>query len=262
MSRIACFGDNCVDYYEQSEETYYGGNPVNVAVYTRRLGNEASYIGVVGNDRFGEGMLQALREKGVDVSHVQQKEGSTALTYVQISDGDRIFGDYIEGVMSDYRLRDEDIHFIAKHDLAITGLWGHCEKDLPSLREKGIKIAFDSSDRPEDPVSLQALPYVDIFFFSDDNHPDEELESILQEIAKKGPKIVVATRGAKGSVAYAQSAFIYQGIREVKIADTMGAGDSFIAGFLNAYLKGSSLKECMEAGADCSAVTLSYYGAW
>ena len=40
MKRIGCVGDNCVDHYRQTGEDHFGGNPVNVAVYTRRLGGE------------------------------------------------------------------------------------------------------------------------------------------------------------------------------------------------------------------------------
>ena len=45
--KIAAVGDNCVDAYDQTGEAFPGGNPVNVAVYTVRLGGEASYTGVV-----------------------------------------------------------------------------------------------------------------------------------------------------------------------------------------------------------------------
>lgn len=40
MKRIACIGDNCIDYYDDSGVAYPGGNPVNVAVYTLRLGGK------------------------------------------------------------------------------------------------------------------------------------------------------------------------------------------------------------------------------
>ena len=46
--RVAAIGDNCIDYYDSLNESYPGGNPVNVAVYIKRLGGESSYTGAVG----------------------------------------------------------------------------------------------------------------------------------------------------------------------------------------------------------------------
>lgn len=71
MIKIACAGDNCVDYYDNTGESFPGGNPVNVSVYVRRLGGQSAYLGAVGTDDFGKQMCAALQEKGVDVSHVQ-----------------------------------------------------------------------------------------------------------------------------------------------------------------------------------------------
>ena len=67
MKRIGCVGDNCVDHYRQTGEDHFGGNPVNVAVYTRRLGDGISYVGAVGTDGRGAALLDALRGRGVDV---------------------------------------------------------------------------------------------------------------------------------------------------------------------------------------------------
>ena len=50
MIKIACVGDNCVDFYDNTNEAFPGGNPVNVAVYVRRLGGESAYLGAVGTD--------------------------------------------------------------------------------------------------------------------------------------------------------------------------------------------------------------------
>ena len=112
MKRIGCVGDNCVDHYRQTGEDHFGGNPVNVAVYTRRLGGGISYVGAVGTDGRGAALLDALRGRGVDVSHVHVDEGSTAVTYVEHINGDRVFGDYDEGVMARFALTEEDIAFL------------------------------------------------------------------------------------------------------------------------------------------------------
>lgn len=93
--KLAAVGSNCIDYYENMEggKAYPGGGPVNMAVYTVRLGGEASYIGPVGNDSYGSIMREAIGQKGVNLSRLQVKEGRTAVSQVTLTDGERVFGD-------------------------------------------------------------------------------------------------------------------------------------------------------------------------
>ena len=165
--RVAAIGDNCIDYYDSLNESYPGGNPVNVAVYIKRLGGESSYTGAVGTDSFGKIMISAIQNKGVDTSHVQVLDGKTAVTHVDIVDGDRVFGKYEEGVLADFKLRGQDISFIKKHDLAVTGIWGMIEDELP-LISKEIPVAFDFANKFANPIVEKAIPYVTYAFFSFD----------------------------------------------------------------------------------------------
>ncbi len=263
MIKIACVGDNCVDYYDDTKEAFPGGNPVNVAVYIKRLGGDSSYIGAVGNDEYGKLISDSLAAKGVDVSRIKTLEGSTALSHVTRVDGDRVFGDYEEGVMADFKLNESDIDYLSSFDLVVTGLWGRTENYLKEIHDKGIPVAFDGAERPFDEAGLIALPSVDIAFFSDDKATDGEIKSKILEVAAKGPKIVVATRGSIGSMAYDGEKFYECGIVKLdQVVDTMGAGDSFIAGFLLSWLKKKPILECMQDGAKNSAITIGYNGAW
>lgn len=267
MIRIACMGDNCTDYYDETGEAYFGGNPLNVAVYLCRLGCEASYLGAVGTDEFGRQMREAAAGHGVDLSHLQVREGSTAVTHVTIRGGERILGDYDEGVMADFSLREEDYAFIRQHDFAVSGLWGHCEGALARIREGGTRIAFDCADRPDDPAAVTAAAHTDLLFFSDDIRGEKELEAKMAELYRRlpqtaSPRLVIATRGEKGSVVFDGTAYEYFGIIPCTVVDTMGAGDSYIAGFVSAFAGGASIAECMRRGAETSAVTLGYAGAW
>jgi len=119
--KLAAIGDNCMDVYSTGE-AFPGGNPVNVAVYYARLGGEASYTGVVGTDAYGTRMKSAIASKGVDVSHVLSAEGKTAVTHVELVNGDRVFGDYDEGVLADFRPTPQQLDFVCGHDLVITAL--------------------------------------------------------------------------------------------------------------------------------------------
>ena len=164
--------------------------------------------------------------------------------------------------MADFKLDAEDIDFLSSYDMVVSGLWGMIENDLPVLKEKGAIVAFDFATRPDDPVSVKAIPYVDYGFFADDDKDEEELKKMLIDLHAKGPKVMVVTRGEKGSMAYDGEKFYYGGIVPCEVVDTMGAGDSFIAGFLYAICAGKGIQEAMADGAANSSVTIAYSGAW
>lgn len=261
--KIAAVGDNCIDVYDKTGEVYPGGNPVNVAVYTVRLGGKASYTGVVGNDDYGTLMKTAIAGKGVDVSHLKTLPGTTAVTHVEIVNGERVLGDYDEGVMADFSLTEEDISFLASHDLVVSGLWGMIEKDLPAIKAAGVKVAFDFATEYEGEILDTAVPYVDYAFSAwDESAGEEEIRSFMKKIKEKGAGMVIVTRGVKGSIAYDGKDFTTFGIIPCEVVDTMGAGDSYIAGFLMGILEGKPIKECMKKGAANSSVTIAYQGAW
>ncbi len=260
--KIATVGDNCMDVYENLNQAFPGGNPVNVAVYFIRLGGKASYTGVVGNDTYGEIMLEALNGKEVDTSHLRVLQGKTAITKVELIDGERVFGDYNEGVLTQFKLSEKDIEFLCSHDMVVTGLWGMIENDLYKIKAKGTPIAFDFATKLEDPVIEKAIYDVDYAFFAYDEGDNEFIREYMKKMHAKGPKLIVVTLGEKGSICYNGKEFLTFGIVPCKLEDSMGAGDSYIAGFLRGILLGDELRECMQMGAENATITLQYRGAW
>ena len=90
----------------------------------------------------------------------------------------------------------------------------------------------------------------------------EQLKEFMKAMQQKGPKVIIATLGKNGSIGYDGNSWYRFGIIECKVVDTMGAGDSFIAGFLYGILNGLNVQDSMEAGAQNSAITIGYQGAW
>lgn len=260
--RIATVGDNCMDVYDKEGKAYPGGNPINVAVYVKRLGGDSCYIGAVGTDPYGQVMIDAIKGKDVDVSHIKVLEGNTAVTHVEIIDGDRVFGDYEEGVMADFKIDADDVEFLCGYDLVVSGIWGMVEKELPLIKEKGVPVAFDFATEKDHPVIDTAIPYVDYAFFADDATSEEEIKEFMKTIHARGPKVVTVTRGGEGSISYDGENFYKFGIVPCEVVDTMGAGDSFIAGFLYSICAGKTIPEAMADGAANSSVTIAYSGAW
>lgn len=260
--RIATVGDNCMDVYDNLGKACPGGNPVNVAVYIVRMGGTASYTGIVGTDEYGEMMVDAIAAKGVDVSHVRTEKGATALTHVELVNGERIMGDYEEGVMENFTLRPEDVDFLGSHEFVVSALWGNAQGYFGAIRARGAKIAYDAAVRPWDPAAQEALPNVDYLFYSVDGGDTPENRKRMIDLHAQGPSLVVATMGERGSLAYDGEKFIRGDIVPCDIVDTMGAGDSYIAGFVKGLAEGKEISECMKMGAECASVTIGYFGAW
>ena len=259
--KIAAVGDNSTDVYLEQGETYPGGNTVNVAVNLIRLGGEASYVGFIGTDEYGAKLKKALAAKGVDISHLSNKTGTSPYTEITLDNGNRVFGKYDEGVMEHFYLSEEDKAFICGHDLLHTSVWSRIENDLKELGECGALISFDFSDQPQHECVDIAMPYVNYAFFSF-QQDSPELREFMQKCWNKGPKYVVATLGENGSLGFDGSVFVEQGIIDVPVVDTMGCGDSFIAGFLYGVLQGLDLKSCLESGAQSAAVTIQVNCGW
>lgn len=262
MTRIVAVGDNCIDHYAALGAAHPGGNAVNVAVNTVRCGGNASYVGVVGDDPHGALLLDALRAEGVDTRHVRTAPGRTAVTEVTLVAGERVLGDYDEGVQAAFRLSPDDLAFAARHDLLTAGLWGHVEHDLAAARALGVPVAFDCATEPDHPVVDTALPSVDVLFFSADGPADDTLRDRMRALAGRGPRLVVATLGEHGSAAWSHGALETCPPDDVEVLDTMGAGDSYIAAFCWALVTGEPVSACMRAGTRSATRTLQLDGAW
>ena len=259
--KLATVGDNCIDFYEDIEKFFPGGNPVNVAVYFVRSGGKASYTGVVGDDNYGEIIINSLKQKNVDISYLRVLEGNTAVTKVKINNGERILGEYKEGVLADFELNQNDIDFLKSHDLIHTGIFGNMEKYLPEFEKGESKISFDFSNKFESEIVDKVIDYLDYAFFSYEKD-DRFIRNFMKKIYKRGPQYVVITLGSNGSLVYNGDEFFKYGIVEVEVVDTMGAGDSYIAGFLKGQLENKGIYKSMEMGAASASRTLKYSGAW
>lgn len=98
--RVIGFGDNVVDRYTNQRVMFPGGNAVNVAVYAKKMGMDAAYLGVFANDFMGDHIKHALNDVGVVIDHCITKEGVSGYCDVILEDGNRIFQEWNEGGIS------------------------------------------------------------------------------------------------------------------------------------------------------------------
>jgi fructoselysine 6-kinase len=260
--KIASIGDNCVDNYASLGRQSFGGNCVNVAVRVAKLGMEAAYVGALGDDETGKNFLAALKAQHLDTSHVKVLPGKTAVTQVELKNNDRVFGDYDAGVTKVYKPDAETIAWLSHFDVVHSALWGEVTDELPKIRKAGAPIAFDFCDKLDHELVAKVVPNGEIAYYSYDESDDAFIKDYMKKIHSKGPRLVVTTRGKRGSMAYDGKEFYYQDIIDCKVVDTMGAGDSYIGAYLTNWVKGKSVSECMLEATKVSTEVIQHEGAW
>ncbi len=259
--KVAVVGDNCIDVYKKLDRYYLTGNVVDTGIHLKQMGVELSMITTVGSDSYGEKMLEALSNEGIDISHVKQGNGPTAVTFMEINGTDRVHGDYIEGVLENIIFDDQDIDFAGKHDLVHSALWGKAEKVIPKIKKNGAVISFDFADRLDHPLVDELKNCVDIGFFSY-THRDAYIEDYLTKKVDNGMKTAVATLGENGSLCWDGSEFWYFEAIPCEVVNTVGAGDSFIAGFLYGVLQGEKCLDSMRRGTENASKVISMFEPW
>lgn len=260
--KAAMIGDNCIDFYERIGKKYPTGNAVDTGVNLQKLGVSTSIISTTGNDENGTWMIKTLKAEGLDISHLKIGNAPTAVTYMDMDGLDRVHGDYVEGVLENIVFDEKDIMFAAQHDIVHSALWGKAEKVLPAIHNKGAKISFDYADRLDHELVNTTLPFVDYGFFSYHKSRDTFIEDYLKDKVARGMKIATATFGDKGSLSWDGTRFWDGNVFPAKVINTVGAGDSFIAGFLYGILNAYPIDRCLEIGARVASQVVAVFEPW
>lgn len=263
--RIVAIGDNCLDWYVDENRICPGGNALNVAVFSKRLGIDSAYVGQFGDDAGGELMLEALKKEGVDISHTRRVPGTSAYATIELIDGDRTFKGSSSGVVS-MKPSKADLQFASTADIVHTGAHSFMETSLPRLSQVS-SISFDFTTRPYE-YCEPLLKHVTFASFSRAKFSASEVERLIENAHALGVRDVYVTQGEAGSWNSDGNRIHHQpAARVAKIVDTMGAGDSYIAAMLKGRVTGLSIEESaarasLEAAAICTITgAIGYCGS-
>ncbi|WP_050184003.1 fructoselysine 6-kinase [Domibacillus robiginosus] len=259
--QVVTVGDNCIDDYEDLQTYYPTGNSVDVAIHLKQLGIPVSIVSVTGDDGYGNEMVELLENHLIDVTHFHQKPGKTAVTKMGMKGNDRVHLKYFEGVLSEFTLRQEDIEFISKHEIVHSSVWGKVDGHLQDFQAAGAMVMYDFSTKLEKKRAETILPMVDYAFFSYQDH-DDYIENYMKWAKKQGPQVVIVTLGSKGSLAFDGETFYKEGIVDVPVVNTVGAGDSFIAGYIRGVIEQKSISACLKSGASVAAQVVQIFAPY
>lgn len=267
--RVIGFGDNVVDRYTNQRVMFPGGNAVNFAVYAKRIGLDAAYLGVFGNDSIAEHIRCALEDLGICLEHCVVKEGESGYCDVILEGGDRVFQEWNEGGISTKEpmiLGERELSYLGEFDFIHSGCYANTERELPKLRDLKGLVCFDFSDDEEfkeEEYLKRVCPYIDFALFSCEDFTEEQMKEFGRHVVDLGAGYVLMTRGEKGQLFYDGKEFYTGAVHMVEAVDTMGAGDSFMTAFTMSLLQkgwtkekaptGEEIRESFETAADFSA---------
>ncbi len=263
---MIAIGDNVVDCYVDQGLYYPGGNAVNVAVHCRRAGfDHCAYIGVFGNDSFAEHIQWSLSQEQISFDrsrHLLAKSGQPRVNLTP--EGDRVFAggpkDTAQHIVR-LRLTEEDLAYVQGFDFVHTSCYSSLEPELAKIAAR-VPVSFDFSDFSAPDYLAAVCPHVRIAFFSGSHLPEADLERIIIAAHAMGTEIVGITLGGAGALLSQQGKRFRQSIIPTQVIDTMGAGDSFIAGFLTAHFHGAEMTEALRFAAGRAAATCTSSGAF
>jgi sugar/nucleoside kinase (ribokinase family) len=237
-----------------------GGSAAITACGAARLGLDTVLVAAVGHDPYGDFVTDAVSARGVDVAGVRRVEAPTGLTVI-LSRGDDRAILTSKGAMAVLSAADVDAGMLgrARHlHIASYFLLDGLRPGLPALvaaaRTAGVTVSLDPQDDPAGRWGSglpELLPHVDLLFVN-------ERESAALDAAEC--PLVVVKRGAHGALARtADGELSHPGVR-VDAVDATGAGDSFDAGFLAAWLGGAGVEEALALACACGALSTRALG--
>jgi sugar/nucleoside kinase (ribokinase family) len=243
-----------------------GGSAAITAHNLAALGNSVGFITIAAGDDLGKLCQAELRQSGVDLScSVALKQAQTGVTVLLQHEHRRHMFTYA-GATFQLAYSDLDLNYLAdaRHfHMASYYLLRSLTPQIPqlfaTLKEAGLTISLDPNDDPEqqwDRCILEALPFVDLLMPNEREAcllaGEPELDKAIAILRALVPLLVVK-RGVNGATAYCGSQSWHVAARPAQVVDAVGAGDSFNAGFLHAWLQGRSIEEALACGNLCGA---------
>ena len=272
-----------------------GGAVFNTAIALGRLGARAGMLTGLSRDMFGDQLADALKASDVDTTHIIRSDRPSTLAFVKLEDGQASYSFFDEN-SAGRMIRAEDMPELPS--------------DITALFFGGISLASDPSasayaallERQGGPRAVMIDPNIRPLFITDaDGYrrrmaamisqadivkvSDEDLNWLnpapltqaekISAMLDTGPSVVIVTQGAEGAIAtLADGTSIAVPAVKTNVVDTIGAGDTFNAGFLAKLselglltpealgtLDPDALRDAMTYGARVAAITVSRAGA-
>lgn len=256
-----------VEKLVESASLTVGSSGAIFACGAARLGLKVAFIGVCGTDTFGNFMLEEMIKAHVDVSHVLvEPNQQTGLSVILTHGSDRAILTNV-GAISALQAKDISDELLQQtRCLHVTSyfLQTRLRPELPEVFKRahqlGVVTSLDTNWDPSEAwLGLEdLLKLVDVFLPNENEAlamtRTANCEQALQKLASGGG-LTVIKRGAAGVIAGNGKQAAIAHALPMKVVDTVGAGDSFNAGFLYGWLNSWDLEKALRLGAVCGSLS-------
>ncbi|PZX54787.1 carbohydrate kinase family protein [Algoriphagus chordae] len=255
-----------------------GGAPMNVTLNLHQLGLDSRLISAIGEDSDGQKLIEFLATFNLPLNLIQHSsEHETSRVLVNDGDPENIKYTIISPVAWDFIQWNTEIdEAVAISDAFVFGTLGvRNSKSLTTLlkllRHKTKRI-FDVNFRPpyyDFEIIETLLGFTDILkinedeleIFADYFDIESSIKSVCGYLDKHFPMdLICVTLGAKGALIYKSGEIIQHDGYKVKVADSIGAGDAFLSGFIKTYLEDQPLDQVLDFACKLGAFVASKKG--
>jgi fructokinase len=257
------------------EETVSGGSVANSIIGLSQLGNKVGFIGKVNEDNLGGKYEDGLKKENVEYFYSKKKEElPTGTCLILITpDSERTMCTFL-GIAGKINKNDVDVSAVKNSEITFLEgyLWdeGDPKKAFNKAIQNSNKVAMSLSDlfcvERHKPHFLDLVKNkLDIVFANEQEAlsliDTKNFDEIIS-FSKQLEKIIVITRGEKGSIAIQKNKVVEcNSKKDLKIVDLTGAGDLFAAGFLHGHVNNLPLKESLEKGTEMASKIIQKIGA-
>lgn len=276
--KAVCFGEVLFDNFPTHSKI--GGAPLNVALRLQSYGVQVAMISSVGSDKEGSKIINYLKDSGINTDLIQSN-GAYATGQVNVILNDKGIASYdIKYPVAWDKIEHKAIHdtFLKTSDVFIFGSLACRDEASFSTLLRHLKLAkykvFDVNLRAPyytDKLLLELLALSNFIKFNDDelfeiagylNSKYNSLEQTIEFIAKEtDTETICVTKGAYGAVLYHKEKFYYNSGYRIKVLDTVGSGDSFLASVIYKLFNGDGPQAAIDFGCAVGALVAKSEGA-
>jgi fructokinase len=277
-TNIISFGEVLYDVFPTHRKI--GGAPLNVALRLASLGVNAQIISRIGNDEIGKELLEFIQANNVPTDTIQidnsyptgevlveldQKGSATYIIKYPVAwDKIAVNAEANNGV------KNADVlvfgSLVCRDETSYQTLLSLLKIAKNKVFDVNLRVPFYTND-----ILMELMNQADFIKFNDDelfeicalyNSPFHSLDQNIHFIAEKtNTKQICVTKGSHGAVLYSNNQMYYNSGYKVKVADTVGSGDSFLAGLLYQLFTGNSHQNAIDFACALGALVAQNEGA-